>query len=621
MCGIAGYAATGAQPAPDASVIRRMLSQIVHRGPDSEGVFAQDGVALGFRRLALVDLAGGDQPLYNEDRSLVLCCNGEIFNHKELRRQLAEAGHSFATHSDVEVILHLYEEHGLELTRHLNGQFAFVLYDRKRNLLVLCRDHSGIAPMYYAVRDGGIVFGSEAKALLPHPAVRAEVDLVGLDQVVCFPGLVSPRTLFRGIEALAPGCLLTWSGGEVAVRQYWDLDYPRQQAPGSAAPSTPASARAHETRLAALFKASVQRRLQADAPVGVYLSGGLDSSMIACMAAQLSPEPISTFSVTFSDRGYTEESYQRLVAERIGARHHELRFEQHDLVEHMERMVRHAECPVKESYNTCSMLLSGLAREQGVKAILTGEGADELFAGYPSYKFAEMRAKRPPPVSAEEQGQRMRLWGTDVDYERDYSAFGGRRLKLYSERAREQLREHNALSTRLASPERLEGRDRVQQRSYLDCKLRLADHLLVEHGDRMLLANSVEGRYPFLDQELVDYARSIPSDLKLSGFHEKFILKRIAAAFTPMEIVRREKSGFHAPGSPWLLHLGGNYVRDLLSPARIRRQGYFDADVVAAMVDEYSRPDFALDARIDDDLLMIVLSFSIFLDVFGMGDL
>ena len=613
MCGVAGYLDLSGRTAADPGLVGAMIGRLVHRGPDSAGQHVEGPLGLGIRRLSIVDLRTGDQPLYNEDRSLVLVCNGEIFNHEELRAELETRGHRFASRSDVEVILHLYEECGSGLMARLNGQFSFALHDRTKQHLLLARDGFGITPLYYAVQGSHLIFGSEIKAILEHPLAGRDVDLAGLDQVVCFPGLVSPRTMFRGISSLPPGHYLLVADGKIAVERYWDLDYPLET-------SATADAEEFEEELTRLFRLSVQRRMRADVPVGVYVSGGLDSSMIAGMMRQLAPDiEIVSLAVAFDDRTLTEEKQQRLIADAIKANHHELRFGVRDTAEHFASMIYHAECPVKETYNTCSLALSALTRACGLKVVLGGEGADELFAGYPGYRFDEFVARSPKPVSIEEAELRRVLWGDErFGYEKTYSSFARERQPLYSPRAWDRLRGENALTQAPVDVERLRGRHRLHQRSYVDCRLRLADHLLGDHGDHMLMAHSVEGRYPFLDRDLVDFARRLPPDAKLKGLEEKYILKRIAAPFVPRRIVTREKFGFHAAGSPGLLAQGLDWVEDLLCPDGIRRQGYFSVDAVERLKCRYSQPGFRLDPRTDDDLLLIVLSFSLFLNLFNL---
>lgn len=621
MCGFAGYINLREGPPPDRGVLRRMTETLVHRGPDSCGYYADQEVGLGFRRLSIIDLAGGDQPLYNEDGSVVLVCNGEIYNYRELREALEKKGHSFRTDCDVEVLVHLYEEEGADLLNRLNGQFAFALYDRRRRRLLLARDHFGVNPLHFAVAGGVLIFASEVKAILEHPAAPRGVDLTGLDQVFSFPGLVSPRTLFRGVESLKSGHYLAVEDGAFRVEEYWDLDYPEQ---GEA--DYTRTEEDYVEELSELFRRSVRYRLQADVPVGFYLSGGLDSSMIAATVRSLSPErDRHSFSITFEDQAISEARHQRLMAGHVGSIHHDIRFGWAEIAERLPAMIRHCECPVKETYNTCSMALSQAARANGVPVILTGEGADEMFAGYVGYRFDQfgLRGSRAyDDVEAVlEEELRERLWGDpNLFYETDQYSFRETKMAVYSEGVNELFDDFECLNFELVNKERLRGRHPLHQRSYLDFKLRLSDHLISDHGDRMALANSVEARYPFLDVDLVEFSTRVPPELKLKGFTEKYILKRAAEGLVPREIIEREKFGFHAPGSPFLLRQEVEWINDLLSPARIRRQGYFNPETVERLRRQYTEPGFRLNLPFESDLLMIVLSFGIFLDAFGLPD-
>ena len=618
MCGFVGYFDTRRERGVDEGLLRRMTDKLVHRGPDSDGYFTEEHVGLGFRRLSIVDLEGGDQPLFNEDRSLVLMCNGEIFNYRELRRALAAKGHRFATNSDVEVLLHLYEEDGVGLLDKLDGQFAFVLYDRKERQLFLARDHFGVNPLFYTVADGVFIFASEIKAILEHPLVGREVDLTGLDQTLSFPGLVSPRTMFKEVRSLAGGNYIVARDASLKVAEFWDLDYPQV---GECAYDRPESYYVEGVR--ELLTRSVESRLQADVPVGFYLSGGLDSSLIGAICRRVSPEVgRHSFSIGFTDREMSESKYQRMMAEAANSVHHEIIFDWPEISGRLAGMIYHSECPVKETYNTCSMALSEAARAAGVPVVLTGEGADELFAGYVGYRFDRNRAaevKRYDLETILEDELRERLWGDkDFFYEKDHYAHREVRAALYSEGANELFAEFDCLNFTLLNTERLRGRHPVHRRSYIDFKLRLSDHLISDHGDRMSLANSVEARYPFLDLGLVEFSKTIPPDLKLRRYTEKYILKRAAAGLLPPEILYREKFGFHAPGSPYLLRQNLDWVNDLLSYGRIKRQGYFNPDVVEQLKKQYGREGFRLDLPFADDLLAIVLTFGIFLDVFEM---
>jgi asparagine synthase (glutamine-hydrolysing) len=618
MCGIAGYIDLRGQRRIDPEILERMSRSIVHRGPDSAGAFVENDVGLAIQRLSIIDLAGGDQPLYNEDRSLVLVCNGEIFDYREISQQLAQRGHILRTGSDVEVLLHLYEELGTGFLPDLNAQFAFALYDRKERTLVLARDHFGINPLYYGVFDGLFLFGSEIKAILQHPAVKREVDLTGLDQVLTFPGLVSPRTMFKGISSLKGGELIVVRDGQVTVREYWDLDYPRAADLGEEMPEEH-----YVERLRELFFESVRLRLQADVPVGFYLSGGLDSSLVAAAIHAVRPtSDRHSFSVDFAERHMSEAESQDLMARHVSSLHQRIAFDWQETAARLPGMIYHSECPVKETYNTCTLALSAAARSSGVPVILTGEGADELFAGYVGYRFDQFRSNGEKSYELEtllEDEVRERIWGDkDIFYEIDHLAFDEVKRALYGAAVNDVFEEVDCLQFDLVNKERLLGRHPVHWRSYLDYRLRLSDHLLTDHGDRMALANSVEGRHPFLDLRLVEFSKLIPPRLKVNGYQEKYILKRAARGLVPEPILKREKFGWFSSGTAELLQRKVEWVEDVLSPERIRRQGYFDPEMVERLKSRYRQPGFKLNYPFESDLLMVVLSFGLLLDQFDM---
>ena len=617
MCGIAGYMDLRGERRIDREILVRMADTITYRGPDSSGYFVAGNAGFGFRRLSIIDLVSGDQPIYNEDGSIVLICNGEIYNYVDLKQELIEKGHTFATKSDVEVLVHLYEEEGEEFVKRLNGQFAFAIFDKNKNQLVLARDHFGINPLFYTVVDGLFIFASEIKAILAHPAVPREVDLTGLDQVLSFPGLVSPRTLVRGVSSLKSGHRMTVNRAGVKVEEYWDLDYPQA---GECAYDKPETYYIDE--LERLLFRSVKLRLQADVPVGFYLSGGLDSSLIAAAIAKVSNNGgSSSFSIGFTDPDICETKYQHLIARHVNSAHHEIIFDESEVIRRLSDMVFHCECPVKETYNTCSLALSESVRRAGIKVVLTGEGADEWFAGYVGYRFDSIRTrqKNASPVSNGEEKMREQVYGDrNVLYEVNLSSLQAQNTELYSRAVNEYFAEFNCLNHEVVNKQRLAGRHVMHQRSYLDFKLRLADHLLSDHGDRMALANSVEARYPFLDKDLVEFSKTIPPDLKLRGFTEKYVLKRIAGKLIPKNVVEREKFGFRAPGSPFLLKQNIEWINDLLSFERIKRQGYFNPTVVEGLKMRYSKPGFKLNFPFESDFLNVVLTHGIFLELFRM---
>lgn len=616
MCGIAGYLDLDWQKPAASAVVEAMSTVQMHRGPDDCGYDVEGPVALGFRRLSIVDLAGGHQPMRNEDGSVSLICNGEIFNAPELRVELEGRGHRFRSRCDVEVLLHLYEQEGVEFIHRLNGQFAAAVCDHRRRRLILVRDPFGVCPLHYAVCGRTLVFASEIKAILRHPAVQRRVDLTGLDQVFTFPGLISPTTMFEGIRSLPNGHLGVAENGSLRVEEYWDLIYPLASETPPAKPEAE-----YVEQLDALLARSVRRRLQADVPVGFYLSGGLDSSLIAALVAEADPgAPRAAFSITFPGHEMDEAAHQAVVARHVGAEHHRIPFDWPEIIERIPAMIRHAECPLKESYNSCSLALSAAARRAGVPVVLTGEGADELFAGYIGYRF-DRHGRADTGAQQLEAELRERLWGDRaLVYETDHLEFRETKAALYSDGVNELYADFDCLEHLPIKRERLAGRHRLHRRSYLDFKLRLVDHLVGDHGDRMAMANGVEARYPFLDRDVVEFATLVPPDLKLNGWQEKYLIKRVAAGRLPAAIVAREKFGFHGPGSPYLLRHAPEWIEDVLSPTRLARQGFFNVDFVETLKRRYGAQDFRLNLPFETDLLFVVLSFSLFLDEFSLPD-
>ncbi|HEX4961844.1 MAG TPA: asparagine synthase (glutamine-hydrolyzing) [Thermoanaerobaculia bacterium] len=621
MCGFVGYVDLRAGGRVDRETLERMTETLFHRGPDASGFLVEKDWGIGFRRLSIIDLESGDQPIYSEDGSLAVVCNGEIYNYKELRARLVSRGHTFRTASDVEVLIHEYEERGEKLLPRLNGQFAFAIVDRRDGRFLLARDPFGICPLYYALADGFFLFASEIKAILAHPAVERRVDLTGLDQILSFPGLVSPRTMFQGVKSLKAGHFLSRDQNGVRSGEYWDLEYPVEEGATAQKPEEH-----YVEQLSELLERSVAYRLQADVPVGFYLSGGMDSSLVAAVIRKVSPHVRRhSFSITFDDQEICEARYQKLMSEHVGSAHHEIPFDWSAISLRLPDMIRHCECPVKETFNTCSLALSEAARNTGIKVVLAGEGADELFAGYMGYRFDRFGLRDEEAQNLEailEEEIREKLWGDRrLFYEKDQYTLREVKTALYSDAVREAFADFDCLNFELVNKERLRGRHFIHQRSYLDFKLRLADHLLGDHGDRMVLANSVEGRYPFLDVQLVDFVKTIPPDLKLNGFCEKYVLKKVAEPLVPRTIVDREKFGFRSPGSPYLLQRRIEWVEDLLSSDRIKREGYFDPGTVERLKARYSSPGFKLNPHLEDDLLMVVLTFNMFREMFALPTL
>lgn len=617
MCGICGFVKFDKRLSDkDTVIVERMNRKLLHRGPDAQDTMLFDNVALGFSRLSIIGLSNGMQPICNEDESIVLVCNGEIFNYIELREELRNRGHSFRTHSDVEVIIHLYEDHGMNFLNKLNGQFAFALYDKKRKNLFCARDQMGIAPLFYTSVQNTFIFGSEIKAILEHPLVKRQVDLVGLDQVFTFAGLISPRTMFKNIHSLENGHYLSVNDqGETTNVEYWDLVYPEGEVRMNGKTEL-----YYVDQLEALFERSIKLRLRADVPTGLYLSGGLDSSMIAMKVNQLHPQiQKEAFSIDFAESEFSEAPYQVLVANKSKSNLNKKTFFFKDISERLQQTIYHCECPLKETYNTASLSLSASTRAKGIKVILSGEGSDELFAGYVGYRFDKMRAMNLVPTVSNppEELLRKKIWGdTFTFYETNFLELDGIKREMYSKPIIAAFEEFNCLNHPVINVDRLRNRDMLNKRSYIDFKVRLVDHLVSDHGDRMALANSVEVRYPFLDKDLIEFSTQVPSALKLNDFTEKYILKQMASRFVPRTIIEREKFGFVAPGSPYLLQHNIEFINDLLSYDLIKKQGYFNPDQVEALKKIYQQPGFTLNVPFERDLLITVITFGILLDKF-----
>ena len=551
---------------------------------------------------------------------IVVVCNGEIYNYRELRSNLVKNGHTFRTGSDIEVLAHLYEEDGVDFINKLNGQFAFALLDRKQRKVLLARDHFGVNPLYYTIVDDvpDLCVRNQSHTRAPDGQARSGSNRTRPDLFVS--GIVSPRTMFKNINSLKSGGFLL-ANSHANVGEYWDLDYPR-----IGEVDYKQTEAGYVDNLRNHVAQAVGYRLQADVPVGFYLSGGQDSSMIAAQIHKLSPHvQRHSFSIAFTDNEINEQRFQRMMAKISNSVHHEIVFDWSEISDRLTDMVYHCECPVKETYNTCSYALSEAARKAGIKVVLSGEGADELFAGYVGYRYDQFDNRRRQKRDLEtvlEDEIRTKLWGDkNVFYENDYYPLLEIKSAIYSEQVNRLFPQFDCVNFEIVNKERLQGRHFIHQRSYLDFKLRLADHLLSDHGDRMALANSVECRYPFLDIGLVEFAKEIPPDLKLNEFTEKYILKKAAQDLVPQQILKREKFGFRAPGSPFLLQQNLEWINDLLSYERIKRQGYFNPDTIETLKSQYSEPGFRLHPHLELDLLIMVLTFGLLVDLFELPSL
>ena len=597
MCGFAGIArrdASGVAPA----VLQRMAAALRHRGPDGLGAHADARVGLAHARLSIIDLAGGAQPMANGDGTLVIVYNGEIFNFPDLKNDLVSRGYAFRTRSDTEVLLHAYAEWGEAMLDRLNGQFAFVIYDRRDGSLFLTRDRFGILPLYYAERAGDLFFGSEMKALFASGEVPRALDPAGLDEVFTFWAARPPRTPFQGISALEPGCCARWRSGQLTIRRWYTLDF---------------ASRAEDPRaleqLTELMHSGVQQRLLADVPVGGYLSGGLDSSAVCALAARESSAELRTFSVAFADPRYDERAHQEAVAQAVRSRHAVQHIGPADIAGVFPEVIRHTETPLVRTAPAPLYLLSRLARERGIKVVLSGEGADELFYGYDLFKETVVRefclrqpasTTRPrlfdrlypylaPGARAGDFWRRFFLSGsTDDPLFSHLPRFGLTAWikEFYSAEFRAALGGFDALGElRDALPPAFAGWSRLQRAAYLEMVTLLSPYLLSSQGDRMAMAHGVEARVPYLDHRVFEFAAALPDRSKLRGLREKDVLRRWAANVLPSSAAQRTKQPYRAPDVPAFFE--GDppaYVADLLDESALKRGGIFDPVATRGLV-------------------------------------
>jgi asparagine synthase (glutamine-hydrolysing) len=604
MCGIAGIVTLrpAAEP-PSRNALLRMAAALKHRGPDEFGLYRDGRAGLAHARLSIIDLASGQQPLADQDERTWIVFNGEIFNYLELRDELIARGHSFRTKSDTEVIVQAYRAWGEAAFERLQGQWAVALWDSRAQRLVLSRDRVGICPLHFCEHDGRLYFASEVKAIFAADArIPRAFDADGLDQVFTFWCPVAPRSVWLGVSELPPGHVRVYEGGTVREHAYWTPRYPvatDEQFTGSIEDA------AAEVR-SALDAASSQRVLRADVPVGSYLSGGLDSSLVAALGRRVAGERFQTFSLRFEDAEYDETAWQRLVARTVGSEHYEVLVSRDDIAAVFPDVVRHAERPLLRTAPAPLFLLSRLVRRRGIKVVLTGEGADEIFAGYDLFREGKVRrfwARAPGSKWRARLLERLYpyLERSPVAAQAMARQFFGRGLDAHASPgfAHQMRWRSTAALKRLLSREMRSGRDAaaellgdlpeefsrwasLSQDQYLEIRTLLSGYLLASQGDRMLMANSVEGRFPFLDEKVMALANSLPPEWKLRVLDEKHILKKAAAELAPPEIVARKKQPYRAPDA--LAFTGGSeWVEEMLSEAALRRAGVFDPALVAQL--------------------------------------
>ena len=605
MCGIAGILEFERDARANSTMLRGMCGIIAHRGPDDDGFYTDGPVGIGMRRLSIVDLATGHQPISNEDGSIWIVYNGEIYNHLELREKLIAHGHSYRTHSDTETVVHLYEEYGRDCVQHLRGMFAFAIWDRNQRSLFIARDRLGIKPLYYTLTPERLLFGSEIKTLLT-AGVRPEFDRTALPEFLAFGYLSGETTFYSGIRKLMPGHTMEIGlEGHPDIRRYWDLD----------------ASQVHESRdethyvrsYRELLEGAVNSHLMSDVPLGVFLSGGLDSSAVAALMTKIRREPIETFSVGYSEQTFSELPFARTVANQIGSQHHEVMVSEQDFFDALPHLIWHEDEPIVWPSSVSLYFVARLARER-VTVVLTGEGSDETLAGYTRYAFtlknaALDRVYRGVTPSGLRRGLRnsvanSSLLGATIRrklehtflakdgeewssfyFDNFFSAFAEREQRgLLRPELSEEFPSGSAYKNVLHYWEVSSG-ELLQRLLYTDIKTYLVELLMKQ--DNMSMAASIESRVPFLDHVLVEFATRIPQSVQIKGLAGKTILKRAVEDLLPHEIIYRPKLGFPTPWSGWLAGPRLEKIQELLLEPRSLDRGYFRREAIQQLFNEH----------------------------------
>lgn len=604
MCGIAGYIDKKNKVNP--LVLQRMLARIRHRGPDECGIYVQKNMGFGSVRLSIVDIAGGQQPMPNEDLSLWIAFNGEIFNYIELRKELENKGHRFRTRSDTEVIIHLYEEYGEDCLPKLNGQFALAIWDKNRQEMFLARDRVGIRPLFYFQSPGLFVFGSEIKAIFEHPEIRREIAITGLAETFTFWTTITPNTAFEGIRECPPGHFIKVKHNKTEIKKYWSLNF--------ATPDNYFSGSFEDAiaEFEQLFLDAVKIRLRADVQVAAYLSGGIDSSVTTAFIKQLEPAVLQTFSVGFTENEFDETSFQNIASEYFKTKHIGFKCTTKEIAENFPKVIWHSEIPLLRTSPSPMFSLSEKVRENNIKVVITGEGADELLAGYNIFKENKIRhfwakdkksklrplllTKLYPYIKALQNANPNALkmffgykleetdspvyshllrWKNSSAIKNHFRAEVHKKLEGFDPY-------HNLMKNLNGN---LENLDPLAKAQYIEITTFLSGYLLSSQGDRMGMANSVEGRYPFLDHRVIEFCATLPPDFKLKILNEKILLKKMMNGRLPDEILNRPKQAYRAPIlSSFLGKEAPEYVHDMVSEAAIQEAGIFNPDSVKRLL-------------------------------------
>lgn len=604
MCGIVGMFSITDVPLPGDDLIRSMADSITHRGPDDEGFFCDDDIALGFRRLSIIDLESGHQPIHNEDRSIWTIFNGEIYNYRELRPPLEQAGHTFYTHTDTEVLVHLYEEYGENIVHHLRGMFVFCIWDVRQKKLLIFRDRLGIKQVFYTESGGRLLFASEMKALMASGMVDRTIDVDALDHYLGLQYVPAPLTIYRSVKKLPAGHLISIRKGQSPeVKKYWDV---------AAIPTSPMSLKESMDRFEELFIESVKLRLRSDVPLGAFLSGGVDSSAVVAVMSELMDSPVNTFTICHTDKKYDESEHARIVSEKFGTIHRTLTIGADDFLKLVPSVIEQYDEPFADSSALPTHIVSMLAR-QHVKVVLSGDGGDETCAGYAKYDRA-LRLGRLTRLlgvkgflSKETRGRLRELVSfghgpsnkilkyvvnlMSTDAERHYffmSYMREGKKSLYGESLRDSSSMSDDLGLYARNMAAISGDDVLRKILYLDVKTYLVDDILYK-VDIASMANSLEVRVPLLDHKLVEFIASVPSEYKLNNGIGKMFFKKMLEKRLPHDILYRKKKGFEIPISSWFRGELSDYIRDLLLSSSLLREPYFNRDFVEKMLDSHQK--------------------------------
>ncbi|MCP4420543.1 MAG: asparagine synthase (glutamine-hydrolyzing) [Chloroflexi bacterium] len=629
MCGIVGIHPLKRVKPVLQETLRQMLGTVRHRGPDQFGLYLfQDDVSsigFGHARLSIIDLQTGQQPLCNEDDSLWITFNGEIFNYRELRRDLIQQGHQFSTESDTEVILHLYEQFGVNCVHHLNGQFAFAIWDEQAHSLFLARDRVGIRPLFYTTHKNQLIFASEMKAILAAQSETPALDFTTLDQIFTYWSPLSPRTIFNDIHSLPPGHWMQVQDGEITIEPYWQPEFPTSRPKnGQTLPEAAA-------QLRQLLTQATKLRLRSDVPVGAYLSGGLDSSTIAALLYHDIGQKLETFSIAFADSAFDESSFQQQMATHLGTEHHVITCTHADVGRAFPDVIWHTETPILRTSPVPLFLLSQFVQNSGVKVVLTGEGADEFLGGYNIFKEAMIRrfwARQPHSDNRPLLLKKLYSYVQNLDNPGYLKKFFGYRLGDVAQPGYSHLLRwrNGARHRRLFHPAVVNQLERpltqpnmplpanfpqwlpLAQAQYLEISIFMAEYLLSAQGDRVAMAHSIEGRFPFLDPHVIEFSNQLPPDFKLRGLNEKHILKYAVRDLLPEAIWQRQKRPYRAP-----IHRSFfpdkrplDWVAELLSPSQIEAAGCFNPLAVQALQKKLTR--FGTLGEVDEMALAGILS-------------